>query len=246
MSGQITDFVSGAKTLSKSPLGVISLFIVLVYGLASLVVIFGAALDAKNKEILVWFLVSFPFFVFSTFTYLVVKHPKNLYSPKEFASDDGFLKALDHAIDRSIEKKVLNAEDKINELVWGRDLAMSKEYMRGEQYDEALEYVNRALAISQSPRALGVKAQILRRLSRIGEAIELLELMIKSTDDTYLMAIGHWNKGCYMTILERNEEAVIELEKSIELRPSQRERLLTDADLFSLHDNNAFKRLLSR
>jgi hypothetical protein len=57
----VKDFGATAHGLAKNPLGIIALFIVLVYGLASLVIITGSSLGDPEKLLLVYFLVLFQY-----------------------------------------------------------------------------------------------------------------------------------------------------------------------------------------
>lgn len=66
-------FGEAAKGLSKNPLGIIALFIVLVYGFASLVTAFGSGLTATERLPLVWFMVVFPVLVLIGFLWLVTR-----------------------------------------------------------------------------------------------------------------------------------------------------------------------------
>jgi len=85
-------FAETAKGFTKSPLGIIALFIVLVYGFASLVVGFGNGL-AEHVAPLIYFMVFFPVVVFAGFLWLVAKHHNKLYGPSDFKDEDNFLKA---------------------------------------------------------------------------------------------------------------------------------------------------------
>ena len=60
-----------AKGLARNPLGIIALFIVLVYGFASLVTLFSSSLSVGERLPLVYFLVVFPVLVLVVFTWLV-------------------------------------------------------------------------------------------------------------------------------------------------------------------------------
>ncbi len=84
-------FSESAKGFTKSPLGIIALFIVLVYGFASLVVSFGQNIG-DNVTPLIYFMVIFPVIVFIGFLWLVSKHHKKLYGPSDFKDEDNFLK----------------------------------------------------------------------------------------------------------------------------------------------------------
>src|SRR5262249_3605410 len=86
-------FAESAKGFIRSPLGIIGLFIVLVYGFAALVFGLGAEhLESAQREPLVWFLVLFPVLVLVVFTYLVVFHHQKLYGPGDFHNQADFLK----------------------------------------------------------------------------------------------------------------------------------------------------------
>jgi hypothetical protein len=91
----IDSFNKTARRLSRNPLGIIALFIVLVYGIAALV--FGLSsqhLEAAHKTLLIWFLIIFPVIVLSVFAWLVSKHHTKLYSPSDFREDQAFLQIL--------------------------------------------------------------------------------------------------------------------------------------------------------
>ena len=66
------NFMKEAKNLSHNPLGIIALFISLIYGFACLVVTTGIKnLDPELQSRLIWFLVVFPNAILLTFVYLV-------------------------------------------------------------------------------------------------------------------------------------------------------------------------------
>lgn len=101
MSGVLKEFGQTAQRLSRNPLGIIALFIVLVYGFAALVL--GTSsddLDASLAAPLVWFLVLFPVLVLGTFAWLVSRHHTKLYSPSDFKRDEHFLLALRPSLSR--------------------------------------------------------------------------------------------------------------------------------------------------
>lgn len=88
----LSDFGSAAKGLARNPLGIIALFIVLIYGFAALTLGFNSHLEASERLPLVWFLVLFPVIVLSLFGWLVIQHNEKLYAPSDYRSDDSFLK----------------------------------------------------------------------------------------------------------------------------------------------------------
>ncbi|MBF0565671.1 MAG: response regulator [Nitrospirae bacterium] len=86
------DFGETAKELSRNPLGIIALFIVLIYGFASLVVGASDKLIAGERVPLIWFLVISPFIVLGVFRELVIKHHTKLYGPSDYKDDDSFIR----------------------------------------------------------------------------------------------------------------------------------------------------------
>jgi hypothetical protein len=92
----IKDFVQGAKSLSRNPLGIIALFIVLIYALAALVLLAGSSKLSSTCERLplIWFLVLFPVSVLVSFLWLVAKHHGKLYGPADYSNDDNFFRTF--------------------------------------------------------------------------------------------------------------------------------------------------------
>lgn len=87
----LREFSAAAKGLSRNPLGIIALFIVLVYGLACLVVITGGSLSAPEKLPVIYFLVIFPVIVLVVFTYLVSFRSGQLFAPGDFKKEETYL-----------------------------------------------------------------------------------------------------------------------------------------------------------
>ncbi|MBY0475235.1 MAG: hypothetical protein K2Q13_09280 [Nitrosomonas sp.] len=84
-------FTESAKGFTKSPLGIIALFIVLVYGFASLAVGLEQGIS-EHITPLVYFMVFFPVIVFCGFLWLVANHHNKLYGPSDFKNEDNFMK----------------------------------------------------------------------------------------------------------------------------------------------------------
>ena len=108
MENQSVDSVfKGAKGLSGSPLGIIALFILLVYGFAALT--FGVSLGNLGPEriIIVWFLVIFPVLVLLIFTYLVMRYHRHLYGPTDFVDQELFLRLQEQLVQKRQENNVL-------------------------------------------------------------------------------------------------------------------------------------------
>lgn len=88
----VKDFGSIAKGLARNPLGILALFIVLIYGFASLVTIFGNSLSENERLPLVYFLVIFPILVLSVFTWLVSQHASKLFAPADFKDEANYVR----------------------------------------------------------------------------------------------------------------------------------------------------------
>jgi hypothetical protein len=115
------DFIKNAKGLSKNPLGIIALFISLIYGFACIVL--GVSLNNLTASCerlpLIWFIIIFPVVILCAFIYLVVNHHEKLYAPSDFRDDSAFIKAMDkndvkNKIDKEVESltEVLKVESK--------------------------------------------------------------------------------------------------------------------------------------
>lgn len=81
-----------AKGLAKNPLGIIALFIVLVYGFASLVTAFGSSLESSERIPLIYFLILFPVLVLGVFAWLVSRHAQKLYGPADYKDEENFIR----------------------------------------------------------------------------------------------------------------------------------------------------------
>jgi hypothetical protein len=108
----LKEFTESAKQLTRNPLGVIGLFIVLVYGLACMVLATSAgSLDSCNKQTLVCFIVLFPCLILIAFYSLVTKHHKKLYAPADFRDERLFFRPLgENEKERRLEEEVSTIE----------------------------------------------------------------------------------------------------------------------------------------
>lgn len=88
--GSLETFSETAKSLSRNPLGIIALFIVLVYGMASYVTTSSTMLPAERAP-LIYFLVFFPVLVLGVFGWLVSTRHGHLYAPGDFKNEDNFV-----------------------------------------------------------------------------------------------------------------------------------------------------------
>ena len=84
MSDTIGSFGKIAAILSRGPLGILALFIVLVYGLASLLTTSGGDLTSAERLPFVYFLVFFPILLLGVFVWLVSKHGDKIVDLGQF------------------------------------------------------------------------------------------------------------------------------------------------------------------
>lgn len=95
MANGIDTFMQNAKGLTRNPLGIIALFISLIYVFATLLCATAVSnLTPSERQILLWFVVLFPIIVLGFFYKLVAEHHSKLYAPHDFQSDKSFLLAL--------------------------------------------------------------------------------------------------------------------------------------------------------
>lgn len=92
MTDRLQNYGEVAKGLARNPLGIIALFIVLVYGFASLVTTFAGSLTAADRLPLIYFLVVFPVLVLAVFAWLVSKHSGKLFAPSDFKDEENYVK----------------------------------------------------------------------------------------------------------------------------------------------------------
>lgn len=92
MGRSIEGFGVTAKGLARNPLGIIALFIVLVYGFASLVTAFAGAFTAAERLPLIYFLIFFPVLVLCIFAWLVSKHSGKLFAPSDFKDEENYVR----------------------------------------------------------------------------------------------------------------------------------------------------------
>ncbi|MEL4340815.1 pYEATS domain-containing protein [Shewanella xiamenensis] len=91
MRNSVTEFGKTAQGLAKNPLGIIALFIVLIYGFACLVVGVSGHLQSIERLPIIWFMVIFPVIVLGVFAWLVSQHHKKLYAPSDYKDESHFL-----------------------------------------------------------------------------------------------------------------------------------------------------------
>ncbi|EGQ8093210.1 hypothetical protein OC523_007460 [Vibrio vulnificus] len=102
------EFLKSAKDFARNPLGIIALFISLIYGFASLLLSVSAEKLTENERWpIIIFIVVFPVLVLMAFYRLVTNHHGKLYAPADFKDDKSFLVTLSaEEQERKLEKEV--------------------------------------------------------------------------------------------------------------------------------------------
>jgi CheY-like chemotaxis protein len=91
MDADVRGFGHTATSLARNPLGIIALFIVLVYGFAALVTAFSGSFSSTERAPLVYFLVAFPVLVLIVFAWLVSNHAGKLFAPADFKDEQHYV-----------------------------------------------------------------------------------------------------------------------------------------------------------
>ncbi len=100
------------KDLVKNPIGIIALFISLIYGIASLLLgTTAGSLTSGERFPLIIFIILFPVVVLGVFYLLVSRHHGKLYAPGDYKDDTSFLRTL------SDEERELKLEEEAQEAV---------------------------------------------------------------------------------------------------------------------------------
>jgi len=123
VEGQVRGFGQTAQGLARTPLGIIALFIVLVYGFAALVTTFGGALTSAERAPLIYFLVLFPVLVLCVFAWLLTQHRDKILFPADFKDDKAFLSMMEmHRVQLSAVASLTAASSKGTATLEGQDL----------------------------------------------------------------------------------------------------------------------------
>lgn len=154
MSTDIKGFAESAKGFTKSPLGIIALFIVLIYGFATLAVTFSKALTDQLTP-LIYFLVFFPVIVFVGFLWLVAKHHDKIYGPSDFKNEDNFFKMKMSAV-ASLAAATLKQPDNSNNIVIEQEqlnalVELVSKTTRKKQNERVEKWKNRILWVDDRP-----------------------------------------------------------------------------------------------
>jgi tetratricopeptide (TPR) repeat protein len=186
------EFGQTARHLARNPLGIIALFIVLIYGTAGLVFgLAGAQFDTSQKWALILFLVLFPTLVFFGFVWLVAKHSHRLYAPSDFRNEASFVELnkkvsvievrqqaaeVDPRGDSDSAFTALEGLVKVDQIEVAKNLA--KAFLKVKRYEVSLRMFDRLIRELGDARRVSLmqyRAYSLVGLARYEEALQELD-----------------------------------------------------------------------
>jgi hypothetical protein len=91
---------------ARNPLGIIALFIGLIYCFASLVTGFAGGYSVTERLPLIYFLISFPVLVLAVFTWLVSKHNTKLFSPGDYKDEYNYVRLQQLAMVATTKRQI--------------------------------------------------------------------------------------------------------------------------------------------
>jgi hypothetical protein len=92
---------------TRNPLGIMALFISLIYGMCALLLgKTDSQLAPANQTALVYFIIFFPCAILTVFTWLVCRHHTKLYGPGDYRTDKGFLEAGRSVLSTDVGHKI--------------------------------------------------------------------------------------------------------------------------------------------
>lgn len=135
------DFMAKAKELTKNPLGIIALFISLIYGFACLVL--STSLKNLQGQVerlpLIWFIIIFPALILIGFIFLVVQHHEKLYAPSDYKDEANFIRTLDAKNQtQRIQNEVEAITQDIQEMP---EIANTKKQIETSQHNEPFDKI---------------------------------------------------------------------------------------------------------
>jgi len=103
----VENFMKNAKGLTRNPLGIVALFISLIYGFACLVLSSSLSnLIGVNERLpLIWFVIGFPILILISFILLVIYHHEKLYAPIDYKDEKHFVSTFRGKEFRQVEEK---------------------------------------------------------------------------------------------------------------------------------------------
>jgi len=111
---------------------------------------------------------------------------------------------------------ILMMEEKVSAL--GYDITAT--YLRDEgQYEKAIEYWKKAIAVKENPRYYASLGNAFRRLERYDEAIAAYDKALQTAPNHPVIRLLHESLGICLAEVGRYDEAVDQLKKAIDSKP---------------------------
>ena len=217
MKNNFEKFANTARYLSRNPLGIIALFILLVYGLACLVLgLAGTQLEVGERSPLIWFIVIFPVIVLLAFCWLVAKHHHKLYAPGDFENEELFVagQSAETVIRQTSSndyQDLMKAGEGFQVVSENEDLIKKDLLGRGLESDsDTAKVLIRHLAVAQSNlwfetvshTIFGSQIQLLKHLNetRTKVTFEFLENYFNSVRGRFA-ELAEWSTERYLAFL---------------------------------------------
>lgn len=236
MSGSNKDFGDLAKGLARNPLGIVALFVVLVYAVTGLVFTFASGFTSSERLLFVVFLVAFPVLIFSTFVWIVVRHHDKLYAPGDYENEDHFValsKKVDSQVEQEIDKRIADLEDKHEYEICYLRLTSAKFQGR---FDVAVNWADQYLENKRDAEILTQKAYCKWELGEQDEALALVceALKLDGFRKAENRATAFYNRACYRSTLGKDTQLVEQdLRDAIRHNAKYLQMMQEDSDLAS-------------
>ncbi len=231
------NFSSTAKSLSRNPLGIVALFVVLVYALACLVFALSPGLSETEHFIFVLFIVLFPVLIFLFFVWIVTVHHIKLYAPSDFSDEKNFvslIEKIDQKIVDEINEKVAELEDQFEYEIAYLRLTSAKLQKR---YDVAIDWANGYLDNNKDSEMLVQKAYCLWEVEKNEQSLICINEAFSVDNFKHIQnkATAYFNRACYRATLGKSQELAIEdLKLAISINNKYIEQMQRDHDLSSI------------
>ena len=159
----MNEVFKGAVGFARNPLGIIALFVSLIYGMSAL--LFGTSIEQLQgfeRTVIVLFIVIFPLVVLIVFSWMVAKHHTKLYGPRDYQNDQGFLDTLTLENPASLGKRLMEKvmesdaedvpEDQTSQLSEGNPKKTEAAVYPKHPSSDSIETTNLSGAITSSHR----------------------------------------------------------------------------------------------
>ena len=196
----------GMGGLTRNPLGILAVFLGILYGIAGLLLgIDAQPLTEANQTVITWLVAIFPFVSLAVFAWLVSKHHAKLYSPHDYRTDEGFFASVRPSTAAEVEEKLAAEVDAISseaETEPQSSLAVDAPEADGESGAESTPVDPVAAAPSSSDRRRQVYLAESMVLDRLGREFTSLKRQVKietkSGRHIYFDAVGSKGDNWYI------------------------------------------------